>query len=614
MRLHPSFVLPTFPYETPMGYVSRICLRLGYTPRRFCASIGVTYRSLVDGDPAAVGALGRACGLADDAFADGTIVTLPGKRYRIRGEVLAMDQMQRENLRVCPCCIEEQIEEGNSASSAHTDVRWHILPLHVCHVHRVPIGTIVIDGDRSPRQAHNFSWRLQQQMRHGALLDLDRTETAPSSLSTYANDRLFGAPETHWLSGMPLYASIKISQIIGAELMKVHQRRWGGMSAALLHEVGGVGFDALRKGEDGLREVLSVAQKEYFASHSRTGKLSMFGRLYSFLAHDCDDPAYEPAREVLRQHIIEEMPVGPGDTALGKLVETRLIHSAWSVAPELGLNPVTTLRRLIRVGILDSSTDHLSPDQRTFEVVKHVEQLRRLKSAFLRADAGRYIGMSPLHPGITAVLDLVGSLNIEKMPTTQQLYAKEDLDHFMSSVLDKASCVKDATGFAVIALAAAKAKSSVVAIIEMIRDGRVRDVRISPDHQGILSLMVRPADVRANIVEERTWVTWAEAQKMLRVSEKTLRELVQHKVILAREAPRIGFEMAELRAFSDKYITTSEMHRVYRKLREIRDTRWTPNKAMTDAGATPIYQRNRYPIYRRDQVIAVLGPPNDPAY
>ena len=59
-----------------------------------------------------------------------------------------------------------------------------------------------------------------------------------------------------------------------------------------------------------------------------------------------DDSAFEPLADVLRRHIIETMPFGPGDVVLGQDVTKRRLHSARTVAPELGLSIVTAHKRL----------------------------------------------------------------------------------------------------------------------------------------------------------------------------------------------------------------------------------------------------------------------------
>lgn len=608
MQLHPSFVLPVMPGDTPIGYASKVALGIGRNLRLFLRDIGSDFQRLVDGEAETVEQLCRACGITSTVFSETTLVTLPGRRFSLGGHQLLMDQIQREHLRLCPCCVDEQVSQHGGVLSVTANAYWHLVPLYACPTHNVPIATVPASNG-SRRHAHDFAWRLQDAIHSGSFHAADRTRATPSSLIGYVLDVLKGEPGNHWLSCMPLYAAIKVAQLAGAETMGINERRWGGMSQATLHEVGGVGFEILREGEVGLRKIFSEAQSRYFDKHSYSGKLSMFGRLYRFLAEDSDDPAFEPAREVLRRHIIEEMPVGPGDTALGKPVQSRIVHSVRSVAPELGLNTVTAGRRLVRVGILDGSTEHLSPDQRTFEVAKHAIMLARLKTALLRGDAGRYLGIPRIFPGVDALLDMVGSLNIEKTPTTQQLYAKDDLDRFLAYFREKAQPTSDVEGFEVVATAASKAKTSIVAILEMIQDGRLQDIRISPGHDGITAVMVRPLDVRDCLLQQRTWVTLIEAKNILRVSQATLREVVRLELLPTLKAPRHGIEMKELEAFSQRYITMSEIHSVYRPLREKRPTRWTPYKEITEAGVIPVLDRSRYPIYLRDQVTAVLGPP-----
>ena len=92
---------------------------------------------------------------------------------------------------------------------------------------------------------------------------------------------------------------------------------------------------------------------------------------------------------------------------------------------------------------------------------------------------------------------------------------------------------------------------------------------------------------------------------------ETLAELVQRDLLPASKTH--GIEREDLASFKHRYITMTEIHRTYRPLREKHGSRWTPYSEITDAGVVPVIDRRRYPIYLRDEVRSVLGPPPAPA-
>jgi hypothetical protein len=69
------------------------------------------------------------------------------------------------------------------------------------------------------------------------------------------------------------------------------------------------------------------------------GPRLVFGRLYEWLAHESDDAAYEPLRDIIRRHVIETMPLGPGDDVFGREVTVRRLHSVRSASLEMDVHP-----------------------------------------------------------------------------------------------------------------------------------------------------------------------------------------------------------------------------------------------------------------------------------
>jgi hypothetical protein len=82
-----------------------------------------------------------------------------------------------------------------------------------------------------------------------------------------------------------------------------------------------------------------------FIERNDWGLRLAFGRLYEWLAHESDDAAYEPLRDIIRRHVIETMPLGPGDDVFGREVTVRRLHSVRSASLEMDVHP-KRLRKL----------------------------------------------------------------------------------------------------------------------------------------------------------------------------------------------------------------------------------------------------------------------------
>ncbi|RYG87288.1 MAG: hypothetical protein EON59_07875 [Alphaproteobacteria bacterium] len=334
MILHPSFVLSVVPGETPVGYASRVAFGLGISLRVFCSRTDIPLQKLFEGEAETIGTLRTVCQLPQDTFADTTFIATPGRRLMLAGQTLSIDQVNREALRVCPACIREQLSEGRGFHEIWSPREWSITPLHVCNIHAVPIVGITDVGGRSHRQ--DFAGRLREASIQGLLPSSTMESVPESGLGQHIRQRLLGVDVDHWLSRLPLYASIKTAYMIGSAAVHGVGQAWVDLSPAERFEVGRVGHDILNEGEAGLRGLFTEFQRSSFFEANTSGLLNTFGRIYVSMSQG-DDSAFDPLADVLRRHIIDTMPFGPGDVVLGQEVTERRLHSARTVAPELGV-------------------------------------------------------------------------------------------------------------------------------------------------------------------------------------------------------------------------------------------------------------------------------------
>ena len=241
MILHPSFVLPVMPGETPVGYASRVAFGLGSSLRAFCSRTDIPLQKLFEGESCTIDLLRAICQLPQDTFADTTFIATQGRRLMLAGQTLSIDQVNREALRVCPACVREQLSDGRGFHETWAPREWSITPLHVCNIHSVPILSITHDSARRHRQ--DFAGRLREASSLG-LLSPEVTEPVPESgLGQHIRDRLSGIDSDHWLSRFPLYASIKTAYLIGSAAMHGVRQAWVDLSPAERFQAGRIGYD-----------------------------------------------------------------------------------------------------------------------------------------------------------------------------------------------------------------------------------------------------------------------------------------------------------------------------------------------------------------------------------
>jgi hypothetical protein len=98
-----------------------------------------------------------------------------------------------------------------------------------------------------------------------------------------------------------------------------------------------LGFAIAAEGEPAIRRLLSDLQARCPTADGHAGAQAMFGALHEWAARTERDRG--PLAAILRRHIVETTPVGPGDVVLGAAVDERRIHSVRTLALATGLDP-----------------------------------------------------------------------------------------------------------------------------------------------------------------------------------------------------------------------------------------------------------------------------------
>src|SRR3546814_16583085 len=101
--------------------------------------------------------------------------------------------------------------------------------------------------------------------------------------------------------------------------------------------------------------------------------------------------AYDPVRGVIRQHIIETMPVGPSDHIFSIPVEARRVHSIRSAAQEAGAHPKRLRKLLHAAGYIREADMMLSDERVTFPVAEVKDYLGRIANSMSLEAAGHYL-------------------------------------------------------------------------------------------------------------------------------------------------------------------------------------------------------------------------------
>lgn len=553
--------------ETPISLCSRNALLVGRSARDFCLDAGFSFQDVVDGKSAALEALADRC-LADfSQLSAAATVKIADRRYAIRAENLTRDTLSRKMLRICPHCLAEDIEMGRGPEKTRPFGRllWLIEPIRTCHKHGVAL--IPVSDDQHPHRVHDFAMLVQP-----ALADLvQRTRDVPqrdwSPLEDYLARRLRqqAIEETPWLNALPLYAAAKACETLGAIAGRGIHFTADALSDADWHEAGTIGYEIAAEGEKGIRGLLTRLQESEPRRTGDWGPRSIYGRAYEWVAHESDDPAYDPLRSIIERHYIETRPVGPGDEIFRREITTRRLHSVRTASLETGAHPKRLRKLLHAAGHISSAALSLTDDDVVFDANEAQAFLARVADAMSLREAGEYLNAPRPHERL--LFDhgfikpfVLGGTGVLK----DHAFARCDLDGFLERLrVGATELIPGEKDLLPIPAAAKKAACSAMQIVELVLGKKLARIRLRPGVSGYLSILLDPVEVKGLIYERKgNIVSLREVEKRLGSSTRVVSALIEHGYLpvstvinpVTRLKQRIVPEDL-LSNFMDRYVT-----------------------------------------------------------
>lgn len=530
MILHPFLSLTVQPDETPGGFCSRIARKVGHTARGFTGHIGTTFQMIVDGAADAIDLLARTCGVDSATFERTTLVRTGDRTYDLAGQEFTRETLTRGNIHVCPVCIAEDLAGPDGKHGPYGRSRWQIEAIRICLQHGcllVPLG-----HDENPHMTHDFAWHVSKGLKTILGTPVMAMPEGSDGLARHLTRRLDGTEPESWLSTMPAYAAAKSCEIVGLSLRHGVHAPWKSMTAADWHLAGSEGHKLLSSGPAALVEYLSDLRKA--APVAEFGLRRIYGRLFDYLSHDNQKPAFEPMRAVLRDHLLESNAFAAGDIVLGKVVETRRLHSVRSLGQETGMDVRTLRRRLTALGIIETTEGHLPNDRLIFDAQTNAPLVDKVVGAIDRPAAERYLGIKRTQ---TFLLNapFLAPFWTEGLRPVEHLFLKSDLDAFLAMLTKRAKpLMPDDKGFHRIGKAASRCKRPPQMIAQLLLLGRLRNVRTDPDSAGVDAIMVDVAEVKAFLSPMSDLLTIRMLMAELRCDQKIARALMVTGALPAR--------------------------------------------------------------------------------
>lgn len=488
--------------ETPASFVSRLAALHRTSAREMCLDMATTFQKVVDGEPAALAIVAAKASAHPAALTENAFVKTGERRYTFRGEELTRDDLRRATVVVCPKCLAEDLAGAPTSRPqvvAYQRARWPIAALKTCAVHLAQL--VVVDKDMTPRTMHDWSHHVAKVLPFLPRLAAEADTRPLTAFEAYVLNRIEGGPAVAGLvDTLPLHVAIAACELFGAVAAFGRTPNLKTLTDEEWRQAGAAGFDIIAAGKTGIDSFLADLQATFPYTRAGTeGPQAIFGRIYQVLEFGSGDPAYDPLRALVGDFIRTRFPVGPGDIVFGKPVETRALHSIRTLSLETGLHPKRLRKVLGASGLLPDGSDGLADANCLFDAQRGLSVGSEASAAALTLlQAGEYINASRVQ---RALLYREGILK-PRIATADhgavETFAPEDLDEFLSRLLDGAAPVRAAgLGQADIPAAAKKACCSAAEIVRAILDGRLKRKGRLVGARGYMSVLVDVEEVRA---------------------------------------------------------------------------------------------------------------------
>jgi hypothetical protein len=564
--------------------------------------MGLDIRLIADGESQALSTIAA---LSGASLEDLTSWALRRTRrsFQLRGQELRRSLLRRSRLVVCPSCIAQDMTEDRLEPVLRPARRayWDVASIRTCPTHARPL--VDLDGLDTQYGLHDFTAAIENHI--DTVVELaQRAEHQPiSSFEAYVFDRLeHGNGQASWLDGLEFHAAVRTCEVLGAVAEHGPHVRIGSLDGEAMRRASEAGYRIAYGGEEAIRGLLSDLQKPFEDSRKEWGPKALFGRLYEWLAHESDEPAFEPLRELILRHVVETMPVGPGDELFGRQMERRRLHSIHSASKEYQLHPKRLRRLLKAAGYLDEKDVRASDERTLFDSESTAPFLRKLSESMSLTQVGVYLNAPRPIPRL--LMDrgfIVPFFRSGRADAKDHAFARSDLDEFLRRLF--ADVDHRRTDLTPIRLAAKRANCSQAEIVDLLLRRKLKKVGQDPAQHGYVSVTVDVGELREHLEGvHHGALTLREVEKRMRWSSPLVAALVEHGFLKSRRVinpknrcPQTVVDEPDLTDFDEEFVSLYQLARErdlsYRKL----------EKSLEAKAIGPVFDLGLVPVkfYRR---------------
>lgn len=378
------------PDETTASFVSRLAFANGVpTISDLLMDAELTMAGFLKGDPKVFVMISDLSGVAVSDLMEQACVPKGLSRYQLRGHHLGKQHLLRGVSRVCPACLRSDTGmriTPEAIAMAYGRTLWVMAAARVCPVHKLALVPPPEDTAKHEFLDDWLPWMFE--VVEG---DLDEEIAASGLFEGHIARRLLGDHPEGWASSFPIGALGAICEMVGVSRIHGKMATLGQLSLAELAIATSAGFELLNDGPSKVFTFFEGLRMSPGKPQDRPQ--ARYGRIYDWLKRGAGSgPEFEPLRDILRQHILDNWPLAAGDQALDYVLPVRRLHSIRTAAKTHDLHPKRLRRILVDAGIIPQSD--LADFEVTFDAVEARDILEQASGSVAFTAAQKRLGLT----------------------------------------------------------------------------------------------------------------------------------------------------------------------------------------------------------------------------
>lgn len=339
--------VPFQPDETPMSWAARqAAFHTGGRVVPFLNDLGIPSMDLVRGKVSAVERLCDTTGEELEPVVRNTIATVGNRRFSLRSQEFAAEFTTGAVTRFCPLCLEEDVAgQGDHSAALRPRLFWRLSPVRTCSKHLVPLSDIRL-GNWNDVNHELQSMCAEIAVEQSAVRD--RKSRQPSPLQNYVVERFEGSKGHEWLDLQNVDQVSRTSEMLGGLMVYGPDQKASEMSEDDWDAAGRASWPLMTQGPEQVQEFLTQTLKGRLTRNGRPSPRGAFGMLYGWLFSSRLSKNPGPIRDLVREVVIDQVPLVPGQSLLGKPVPHPRLACLSSIASAEGIHS-KTLENVLRV-------------------------------------------------------------------------------------------------------------------------------------------------------------------------------------------------------------------------------------------------------------------------